>query len=98
MAPSTRLAPCGQVRHVIAWHSISSNSTAIHVVNRVLIRRRARAGLCGFLAHGPLSHFWYLFCDNAIAELPVRASLRLLPCFRSEWVFITSGPIMPAAH
>lgn len=31
------------------------------------------AGLCGFFAHGPLSHFWYLACDNFFAGLPVRS-------------------------
>ena len=45
--------------------------------NMLLQRLLPFAGLCGLLAHGPLSHFWYLFCDGVIAELPVRhAALR----------------------
>eukprot|EP00232_Nephroselmis_pyriformis_P020014 CAMPEP_0182900328 /NCGR_PEP_ID=MMETSP0034_2-20130328/28758_1 /TAXON_ID=156128 /ORGANISM="Nephroselmis pyriformis, Strain CCMP717" /LENGTH=348 /DNA_ID=CAMNT_0025034525 /DNA_START=283 /DNA_END=1326 /DNA_ORIENTATION=+ len=28
--------------------------------------RMARSSACGFLAHGPLSHYWYIFCDQHI--------------------------------
>ncbi len=70
MAPSTRLAPRGRVRHASKQQCLLLSSTSMCKAKHVLIH--AGAGLCGFLAHGPLSHFWYLFCDNAIAELPVR--------------------------
>jgi len=36
------------------------------------------AGLCGFFAHGPLSHFWYLACDDFFSHLPVRSPVNKL--------------------
>lgn len=33
--------------------------------------RIIRSGLCGFIAHGPLSHFYYLALDSWFANLPV---------------------------
>ena len=60
------------------------DSTSLRMVEHGQIWRCACAGLCGLLAHGPLSHFWYLFCDNAIAELPVRIASLPLPSFSSS--------------
>ena len=36
--------------------------------------RIARSGLCGFLAHGPLSHYYYLALDSWFAGIQVRAA------------------------
>jgi hypothetical protein len=34
--------------------------------------RAVRSGICGFVAHGPLSHCYYVLMDNTFSGLPVR--------------------------
>jgi hypothetical protein len=52
--------------------------------------RMIRSSLTGFLAHGPASHFWYIFCDQLCAPLGdgwVGAGSKLL-LDQTVWAFI----------
>lgn len=56
--------------------------------------RVVRSGLCGFLAHGPLSHFYYLALDNWFATLAVREAAHaggMQPGLGSHWARHAAG-------